>query len=149
MSAEEAAQAVALHLHNDGPSIRYIANLLGIPRSTVSDAIQRFRETASYARRPGQGRRRATNAVEDQFLRLQSRQERTLSATALTRRQADIRGTVISSDTVLRRLKEHNLTSHPPATGPKLNADHRKQRLEFANTCRLGYGRMALGFLYG
>jgi transposase len=65
MSPEEVAQAVALH--NDGRSIRYIANLLGIPRSTVSDAIQRFRETGSYARKPGQGRRRVTNAVEDQM----------------------------------------------------------------------------------
>jgi hypothetical protein len=37
MSPEVAAQAVALH--NDGRSIRYIANLLGIPRRTVSDAI--------------------------------------------------------------------------------------------------------------
>jgi transposase len=49
MSSDEVAQAVALH--NDGRGIRYIANLLGIPRSTVSDAIQRFRETGSYARR--------------------------------------------------------------------------------------------------
>jgi DNA-binding transcriptional MocR family regulator len=57
MSPEEVAQAVAIH--NDGRSIRYIANLLGIPRSTVSDAIQRFRETGSYARRPGQGGRYA------------------------------------------------------------------------------------------
>jgi hypothetical protein len=121
--------------------------LLGIPRSTVSDAIQRFRETG----RPGQGRRRATNAVEDRFLRLQSLREQTFPATALTRRLADVRSAVISSDTVLRRLKEHNLTSHPPATGPKfkLNAKHRRQRLEFANARRLEYGRMALGSLYG
>jgi transposase len=130
MSPEEVAQAVALH--NDGRSIRYIANLLGIPRSTVSDAIQRFRETGSYARRPGQGRRRATNAAEDRFLRLQSLREGTLPATALSRRLADVHGTVISSDTVLRRLRKHNLTSHPSATGPRLNAEHRRQRLEFA-----------------
>jgi DNA-binding transcriptional MocR family regulator len=125
MSPGEVAQAVALH--NDGRSIRYIANLLGIPRSTVSDAIQRFRETGSYARRPGQGRRRATNAVEDRFLRLQSLRELTLPATALSRRLADLH-------TVLRRLREHNLTSHPPATGPRLNAEHPRQRLEFART---------------
>jgi predicted transcriptional regulator len=37
MSPEVAAQAAALH--NDGRRIRYIANLLGIPRRTVSDAI--------------------------------------------------------------------------------------------------------------
>jgi hypothetical protein len=38
---------------------------------------------------------------------------------------------VISSDTVLRRLRKHNLTSHPSATGPRLNAKHRRQRLKF------------------
>jgi transposase len=69
MSSDEVAQAVALH--NDGRGIRYIANLLGIPRSTVSDAIQRFRETGFLRKKTGQGRRRATNAVEDRFLRLQ------------------------------------------------------------------------------
>jgi transposase len=130
MSPEEVAQAVALH----GRSIRYIANLLGIPQTTVSDAIQRFRENGSYARRPGQERRRATNVVEDRFLRLQSLRERTLPATALSRRLANVHGTGISSDTVLRRLREHNLTSHPPATAPRLNARHRRQRLEFART---------------
>ncbi|CAH1372608.1 unnamed protein product, partial [Tenebrio molitor] len=56
----------------------------------VSDAIQRFRETGSYAKRSGQGRRRVTNAVEDRFLRLQSLRERTLPATALSRRLANV-----------------------------------------------------------
>jgi hypothetical protein len=72
--------------------------------------------------------------VEDRFLRLQSLRERTLPATALSRRLANVHGTVISSDTVLRRLREHNLTSHPPATGPRLNAEHRRPRLEFGRT---------------
>jgi hypothetical protein len=53
---------------------------------------------------------------------------------------------VISSNTVLRRLKEHNLTSHPPATGPKLNADHRKQRLEFAEHMPTGVWTNGAGF---
>lgn len=130
MRTEEVAQAVALQ--DDGRQIRYIAEMLGHPRSTVSDAIQRFRQTGSYSRRPGQGRRRATNAVEDRFLRLQALRERTASAPALARRLADVRGTFVSPDTVRRRLREQNLTSRVPATGPLLDAVHRRQRLEFA-----------------
>jgi hypothetical protein len=29
-------------------------------------------------------------------------------------------------------LRDHNLTSRPPAIGPRLNAEHRRQPLEFA-----------------
>jgi hypothetical protein len=32
--------------------------------------VQRFNERNSIKRKPGQGRKRATNAVEDQFLKL-------------------------------------------------------------------------------
>lgn len=130
MRPEEVAQAVALQ--DDGRPILYIAERLGHPRSTISDAIQRFRQTGSYSRRPGQGRPRVTNAVEDRFLRLQALRERTVSAPVLAVRLADVHGTLVSSDTVLRRLRQHNLTSHVPATGPLLDAGHRRQRLEFA-----------------
>lgn len=132
MRPEQVAQAVALQ--DDGRAIRYIADRLAVPRSTVSDAIERFRETGSYLRIPGQGRRKATNAVEDRFLRLQVLRERTIPATALARRLEDVHGTVVSPDTVRRRLREQNLSSFVPATGPLLDAGHRRQRLEFSRT---------------
>jgi hypothetical protein len=47
---EIAAQIVALN--NDGRSVRYIAQHLNIPRSTVQDALSRFRETHGFTRRP-------------------------------------------------------------------------------------------------
>ena len=105
---------------------------VGHPRSTLADAIQRFRETGSYSRRPRQGRRRATTAVEDRFFRLQVLRERTATAPVLARRLADVYGTLVSPDTVRRRLREQNLTSRVPATGSLLDAGHRRQRLEFA-----------------
>lgn len=132
MRPEQVAQAVALQ--DDGRAIRYIADRLAVPRSTVSDAIERFRETGSYSRRPGQGRPRSTNAIEDRFLRLQVLRERTVPATALARRIEDVHGTIVSSDTVRRRLREQNLSCCVPATGPLLNACHRRQRLEFSRT---------------
>ena len=132
MRPEQVAQAVALR--DDGRAIRYIADRLAVPRSTVSDAIERFRETGLYSRRPGQGRRRATNDNDDRFLRLQVLRERTVPATALARRLEDVRGTVVSPDTVRRRLREQNMLSRVPATGPLLNAGHRRQRLQFSRT---------------
>jgi hypothetical protein len=50
MLPEIAVQIVALN--NDGRSVRYIAQHLNIPRSTVQDALWRFRETHGFTRRP-------------------------------------------------------------------------------------------------
>jgi len=45
LSIEKRAAVNALH--DDGRSIRYIAETLKIPRSTVSDAITRFKKTCN------------------------------------------------------------------------------------------------------
>jgi hypothetical protein len=50
MLPEIAAQIVVLN--NDGRSVRYIAQHLNIPRSTVQDALSRFRETHGFTRSP-------------------------------------------------------------------------------------------------
>jgi hypothetical protein len=51
--------ARALALVEDGRSIRYAANAIGAPLTTVHRAIRRFQETGQYTRRPGSGRKRA------------------------------------------------------------------------------------------
>ncbi|KAJ4447464.1 hypothetical protein ANN_09471 [Periplaneta americana] len=66
MRPEDVARAVALY--NDGRSVRYIANVMNMTRSTTHDAIKRYRETLEYTRRPGSGRPRATNPNEDRTL---------------------------------------------------------------------------------
>ncbi|PSN40345.1 hypothetical protein C0J52_18460 [Blattella germanica] len=58
MRPEDVARALALN--DDGHSVRYIANALNMPRTTVHDAIKRYRETEEYTKRPGSGRPRAT-----------------------------------------------------------------------------------------
>jgi hypothetical protein len=42
--------------------------------------VQQFNERNSIKRRPGQGRKRATNAVEDQFLKLYAIQQQFVTA---------------------------------------------------------------------
>ncbi|PSN41338.1 hypothetical protein C0J52_20650 [Blattella germanica] len=67
MRPEDVARAVALTDY--GRSVRYIANALNMPRSTVYDAIKRYRETEEYTRRPVSGRPRATTRNEDSRLK--------------------------------------------------------------------------------
>jgi hypothetical protein len=50
MLPEIVTQIVAFN--NDDRSVRYIAQHLNIPRSTVQDALPRFRETHGFTRRP-------------------------------------------------------------------------------------------------
>uniref|UniRef100_T1GL31 Paired domain-containing protein n=1 Tax=Megaselia scalaris TaxID=36166 RepID=T1GL31_MEGSC len=63
MNAENVAKAVALSA--EGRSIRCIALFLNIPKSTVTDALKRYRETGLFTRRPGQGRFRCTSDRDD------------------------------------------------------------------------------------
>ncbi|PSN44370.1 hypothetical protein C0J52_10935 [Blattella germanica] len=63
---EEVTRAIALF--KDDRSIRYIANVLGVARSTVHDAIKRYQETGEYCSRPGSGRPRATNNRYDRVI---------------------------------------------------------------------------------
>ncbi|KAF2884086.1 hypothetical protein ILUMI_22088 [Ignelater luminosus] len=53
LSVEDAVKASTLL--EEGYSMRYVANLLGRNRSTVSRMVECFNQTGSYNRRPGQG----------------------------------------------------------------------------------------------
>jgi transposase len=131
MLPEIAAQIVALN--NDGRSVRYIAQNLNIPRSTVQDALSRFRETTWIHEKAGSDHSRSTTGRDDRFLCLSVLRDRGLPSTILAGRLADVRGVMISAPTVRRRLKERGLSAKQPATGPRLTVGHRRARLEFAH----------------
>jgi hypothetical protein len=69
-------------------------------------------------------------------LSLQARRKRFVTAQHLRNDLQVTTWTVISSRTVLRRLRESNLTPRRPATGPRLNSGHRMARLNFAREHR-------------
>ncbi|KAJ4443401.1 hypothetical protein ANN_05069 [Periplaneta americana] len=81
MRPEDVARAVALY--DDGRSVRYIANVMNMARSTTHDAIKRYRETLEYTRRPGSDRPKATNKNEDRYMVLRVLRERNLPATSV------------------------------------------------------------------
>lgn len=134
MRLEDVAAAVALH--NDGRSVRYIAYVMNMPRSTIHDALKRFRETQEYTRRPGSGRPRCTTQNEDRRMVLSVLRERNLPSTMVAQRFFNMHGRPISAKTVKRRLKASGLMSAKPATGPRLLRMHRVERLRFAQNHR-------------
>lgn len=119
-------------LSEEGKSLRYIANRLGIHYSSVSRCIKRYRETRSHSRRPTSGRPRITNPVDDRFIKMQALRKRNSSASSIKNLIAGVRGISISESTVIRRLRESNLSSRRPVKGPLLSAEHRLKRLRFA-----------------
>jgi transposase len=119
-------------LNEYGRSVRYIANLLNIAKSTVHDALVRYRQTGQYNRRPGSGRKRFRNERDGRFLTLSVLRDRALTSNILASRLLEARGTQISARTVRRILHESDLSSQKPVACPKLTADHRVNRMRFA-----------------
>lgn len=119
-------------LLDEGRSMRYVANLLGVNHSTVGRIIRRFRETGSHARKRGQGRKRVTSPRDERFLRVQVLRNRKCTSRELSNELEAARNVRISALTVRRRLKEAGLASRKPAIAPLLTAAHRVQRLRFA-----------------
>jgi transposase len=133
MVPEIAAQIVVLN--NDGRSVRYIAQHLYIPRSTVQDALSRFRETHGFwiHEKAGSDHSRSITDRDDRFLCLSVLRDRGLPSTILAGRLTDVRGVMISAPTVRRRLKERGLSAKTPTTGRRLTVGHRRARLEYVN----------------
>lgn len=101
MKPENIAKVIALS--EDGRSVRYIAAHLNFPRSTVQDAIKRYRETGQYERTVGSGRKRATNERDDRFMVSMVLRDRFQTARIVAGRLAQVRGVNISVSTASRK----------------------------------------------
>lgn len=106
--------------------------MLEVPRTTLRNTLKRFRQSVTCARRPGQGRKRCTAAVDDRFMVTSILRNRFQTAVETARHLNEVRGVQVSRQTVVRRLSEHNLTAHRPYRVPELLASHRRARLCFA-----------------
>ncbi|GFX01149.1 transposable element Tcb2 transposase [Trichonephila clavipes] len=72
----------------------------------------RFLETGSAGRRPGQGRRRATTPNEDRYLVLTVRRHRNMNTTLLQQHLGSATGTTVSTQTDQNRLHGVDLYAH-------------------------------------
>ncbi|VVC42504.1 Ribonuclease H-like domain,Transposase, Tc1-like [Cinara cedri] len=77
-------------------------------------------------------RQRCTTDRDDRFIVSTSLRNRFSNAVELQQQLRAARSTTVSTSTVRRRLGEQKIVARRPATGPKLTAQHRKERLHFA-----------------
>ncbi|GFV96855.1 transposable element Tcb2 transposase [Trichonephila clavipes] len=109
-----------------------VAQAIGVSQSVISRIWNRFLETRSAGRRPGQGRRRATTPNEDRYLVLTARRYRNMNAILLQQHLSSATGTTVSTQTVRNRLHGVGLYAHRPMVCVRLASRHRCDRREWA-----------------
>ncbi|GFU29211.1 mariner Mos1 transposase [Trichonephila clavipes] len=88
----------------------------------------RFLQTGSASRRPGQGRRRATTPNEDRYLLLTAQRHRNMNATLLQEHLRWATGTMVSTQTVRNRLHVVGLYARRSMVCVRLTSRHRRDR---------------------
>ncbi|GFW49177.1 transposable element Tcb2 transposase [Trichonephila clavipes] len=109
-----------------------VAQAIGVPQSVISRIWNRFLETGSAGRRPGQGRRRATTPNEDRYLVLTARRRRNMNATLLQQHLHSATGTTVYTQTVRNRLHSVGLYARRPMVCVRLTSRHRRDRRDRA-----------------
>ncbi|GFV45398.1 transposable element Tcb2 transposase [Trichonephila clavipes] len=107
-----------------------VAQAIGVSQSVISRIWNRFLETESAGRRPGQSRRQATTPNEDRFLVLTAQRHRNMNATFLQEHLRSATGTTVSTQTVQNRLHGVGLYARRPLVCVRLTSRHRRNRRE-------------------
>ncbi|GFX51916.1 transposable element Tcb2 transposase [Trichonephila clavipes] len=103
-----------------------VAQAIGVSQSVISRIWNRFLETESASRRPGQGRRRARTPNEDRYLVLTARRHRNMNATLLQQHLRSATGTTVSTQTVRNRLHGVGLYARRPMSRFSVHPDNRR-----------------------
>ena len=115
-----------------GQSQADVARWLNVHRSVVSRMWQQFVEAENVSRRPGQGRPRVTTQREDRYLTIRARRNRLRTARPLASDLTASTGTVVSRQTVYRRLQQGGLYCRRPAVCVPLTRDQKRRRREWS-----------------
>ncbi|GFY35484.1 transposable element Tcb2 transposase [Trichonephila clavipes] len=123
-----------------------VAQAIGVSQSVISRIWNRFLETGSAGRRPGQGRRRATTLNEDRYLVLTALRHRNINATLLQQHFRSTTGTTVSTQTVRNRLHGVGLYARRPMVCVRLTSRHRRDRrdVRFGGGGVLVYGGISI-----
>ncbi|GFU88757.1 transposable element Tcb2 transposase [Trichonephila clavipes] len=103
-----------------------VAQAIGVSQSVISRIWNRFLETGSAGRRPGQGRRRATTPNEDRYLVLKAPRHRNMNATLLQQHLRSATGTTVSTQNVRNRLHGVGLYPRQPMSRFSVHPDNRR-----------------------
>ncbi|GFS57181.1 transposable element Tcb2 transposase [Trichonephila clavipes] len=108
-----------------------VAHAIGVSQSVISRIWNRFLETGSAGRRPGQGRRQGTTPNEDRYLVLTARRHRNMNATLLQQHLRSATGTTVSTQTVRNRFHGVGMYARRPMVCVRLTSRHRHDRREW------------------
>ncbi|GFX67945.1 transposable element Tcb2 transposase [Trichonephila clavipes] len=112
-------------------NVEYIKTKIATINGEIED-LNRFLETGSAGRRPGQGRSRATTPNKDRYLLLTARRHRNMNAILLQQHLRSATGTMVSTQTVRNRLHGVGLYARRPMVCVRLTSRHcrdRRQRI--------------------
>ncbi|GFV27177.1 transposable element Tcb2 transposase [Trichonephila clavipes] len=110
----------------EGQTQAEVAQAIGVSQSVISRIWNRFLETESAGRRPGQGRRRARTPDEDRYLVLTARRHRNMNATLLQQHIRSAIGTTVSTQTVRNWLHCVGLYARRPLSHFSVHPDNRR-----------------------
>ena len=113
-----------------------IAARVGLTRATVNRILKRHAATGSLVPGKSSGAPRKTTPGQDRALLRMVRQDRFLSARALTARMRNLYGMRAGRTVVNNRLLSRGYRAYRPTTKPLLTANHRRLRLEWAQRWR-------------
>ena len=120
-----------MQLPEDGERLRLVARRRSLPPSVVDRLWKSYQETGEYTRRQGQGRSRMKTPMQDRFLVLLSRRNRTSTAKALAIVLCRATEVHLPDQIVRNKLHYDGMRARRPAQGPVLTAQHRSVRFNF------------------
>lgn len=120
----------------EGLTQRDVAVRLDCSQSVVNRAWNRYVTNTTAAYIHSGGRQRSTIPAEDRYLQLTARRNPTFSASRINRSLRNATGTIISNQTVRRRLHNIGLRARRRASHPDLNREHRVYRRQWAEEHR-------------
>ncbi|GFU47796.1 transposable element Tcb2 transposase [Trichonephila clavipes] len=123
-----------------------VAQAIGVPQRVISRIWNRFLETGSAGRRPGQGFRWETTPNEDRYLVLTARRHRNMNANLLQQHLHSATGTTVSSQTVRNRLHGVGLYARRPMRdrGSRNNPAFVHRSVRFGGGGVLVYGGISI-----
>jgi transposase len=121
--------------HPKGPHLSYsaVSKYLHCSTSTVSEWVNRWKETGGVDDKDGRGEERVTSEKQDSLIVKAACSQPETSASKISGVLSK-KGVFVSPTTVRRRLKEAGLRYGPPLSKPLLKKIHLEKRLQFART---------------
>lgn len=126
----ENQRRAVLEMYERGNSYGQISAVLGIPRSTSSDIVRRFRERESLTDKTSPGRPRILDERGDRGIVRRLNDPNTSTAAAIGRVLR------LSDNTVKRSLRRQGLRACVKTKKPLLTKKHRARRLQWAKKCK-------------